>query len=41
MRRLSYEWLAGLLEIAIGSLRCLLTFSEFTLKESRLDKEGN
>ena len=32
MRRLSYDWLAGLREIVIDSERCPLTFSEFTLK---------
>ena len=41
MRRLSYEWLAGLREIVIDSERCPLTFSEFTLKEFERDKEGN
>lgn len=41
MRRLSYEWLAGLHEIVIDSERCPLTFSEFTLKEFERDKEGN
>ena len=41
MRRLSYEWLAGLREIVIDSQRCPLTFSEFTLKEFERDKEGN
>ena len=41
MRRLSYDWLAGLREIVIDSERCPLTFSEFTLKEFERDKEGN
>jgi phage terminase large subunit len=41
MRRLSYEWLAGLREIVIDPDRCPLTFSEFTLKEFERDKEGN
>ena len=41
MRRLSYEWLAGLREIVIDSERCPLTFAEFTLKEFERDKEGN
>lgn len=41
MRRLSYEWLAGLREIVIDPERCPLTFSEFTLKEFEKDKEGN
>lgn len=33
MRKLSYEWLAGLLEIVIDSQRCPLTYEEFQLKE--------
>ena len=41
MRRVPYEWLAGLREIVIDSKRCPLTFSEFTLKEFERDKEGN
>ena len=41
MRRLPYEWLAGLREIVIDPERCPLTFSEFTLKEFEKDKEGN
>lgn len=41
VRRLSYEWLAGLREIVIDPKRCPLTFSEFTLKEFERDKEGN
>ena len=41
MRRLSYEWLAGLREIVIDPDRCPLTFTEFTLKEFERDKEGN
>jgi hypothetical protein len=41
MRRLSYEWLAGLREIVIDSKRCPLTFAEFTLKEFERDREGN
>ena len=41
MRRLSYDWLAGLRKIVIDSQRCPLTFSEFTLKEFERDKEGN
>ncbi len=40
MRRLSYEWLAGLREIVIDPVRCPLTFSEFTLKEYERDREG-
>ena len=41
MRRLSYEWLAGLREIVIDSRRCPLTFAEFSLKEYMRDREGN
>ena len=41
MRRLSYEWLAGLREIIIDSQRCPLTFTEFSLKEFERDREGN
>lgn len=40
MRRLSYEWLAGLREIVIDSERCPLTFAEFTLKEYMRDRDG-
>ncbi len=40
MRRLSYEWLAGLREIVIDPKRCPLTFAEFTLKEYMRDKNG-
>lgn len=40
MRRLSYDWLAGLREIVIDPERCPLTFAEFTLKEYMRDKEG-
>ena len=40
MRRLSYEWLAGLREIVIDPQRCPLTFAEFTLKEYMRDKNG-
>ena len=40
MRRLSYEWLAGLREIVIDSERCPLTFAEFTLKEYMKDRDG-
>lgn len=40
MRRLSYEWLAGLREIVIDPERCPLTFAEFTLKEYMRDKNG-
>lgn len=41
MRRLSYEWLAGLREIVIDPERCPLTFAEFTLKEYMRDRDGN
>ena len=41
MRKLSYEWLAGLCEIVIDSDRRPLAFTEFTLKEFERDKEGN
>lgn len=40
MRRLSYEWLAGLREIVIDPKRCPLTFEEFKLKEYAKDREG-
>lgn len=38
---LSYDWLAGLLGIAIDSQRCPLTFSESTLKEFKRGKEAS
>ncbi len=41
IRHVSYEWLAGLHEIAIDSNRCPLAFSGFTLKGSERDKERN
>jgi phage terminase large subunit len=41
MRKVSYEWLAGLREIVIDPVRCPLTFSEFTLKEYERDRDGN
>lgn len=41
MRRLSYEWLAGLREIVIDPVRCPLTFAEFSLKEYMRDRDGN
>lgn len=40
MRRLSYEWLAGLREIVVDSQRCPLTFAELTLKEYMRDRNG-
>ena len=40
MRKLSYEWLAGLREIVIDPARCPLTFAEFTLKEYMRDRDG-
>lgn len=33
MRRLSYEWLAGLREIVVDPVRCPLAYEEFRLKE--------
>jgi len=41
MRRLSYEWLAGLREIVIDPFRCPKTFEEFTLKEYLRDPDGS
>jgi len=41
MRKPSYEWLAGLREIAIDPARCPLTFEEFALCEFDKDKDGN
>ena len=41
MRRLSYDWLAGLREIVIDPARCPLTFAEFTLKEYLRDRDGS
>ena len=41
MRRLSFDWLAGLREFVIDSNRRTLTLSEFTLKEFKRDKEDN
>ena len=40
MRRLSYEWLAGLREIVIDPERCPLAYEEFTLKEYARGKDG-
>lgn len=40
MRRLSYEWLAGLREIVIDPARCPLAFEEFSLKEFERDRDG-
>ena len=40
MRRLSYQWLAGLREIVIDPVRCPLTFEEFALKEYAKDRDG-
>jgi PBSX family phage terminase large subunit len=40
MRRLSYEWLAGLREIVIDSVRCPLGYEEFRLKEYDRDRDG-
>lgn len=41
MRKPSYEWLAGLREIAIDPARCPLTFEEFALCEFERDRDGN
>lgn len=40
MRRLSYEWLAGLREIVIDSVRCPLASEKFRLKEFERDRDG-
>lgn len=40
MRRLSYEWLAGLREIVIDPARCPLAYEEFRLKEFERDRDG-
>ena len=40
MRRLSYEWLAGLREIVIDPERAPLAYEEFTLKEYARDRDG-
>jgi hypothetical protein len=40
MRRLSYEWLAGLREIVIDPVRCPLAYEEFRLKEFECDRDG-
>ena len=40
-RKDSYQWLAGLREIAIDPKRCPLTFEEFALCEYAKDREGN
>ena len=40
MRRLSYEWLAGLREIVIDPVRCPLAYEEFRLKEYARDRDG-
>lgn len=37
MRRLSYEWLAGLCEIVIDPVRCSLVYEEFRLEEFERD----
>ena len=41
MRKLSYEWLAGLREIVIDPFRCPRTFEEFTLKEYLRNPDGS
>lgn len=40
MRRLSYEWLAGLRETCIDLVRAPLVYEEFRLKEYMRDKDG-
>lgn len=40
MRKLSYEWLAGLREIVIDPVRCPLTYEEFVTKEYERDRDG-
>ena len=40
MRRLSYEWLAGMREIVIDPVRCPLAYEEFRLKEFERDRDG-
>lgn len=40
MRRLSYDWLAGLREIVIDPVRCPLAYEEFRLKEFERDRDG-
>lgn len=40
MRRLLYEWLAGLREIVIDPVRCPLAYEEFRLKEFERDRDG-
>jgi len=41
MRKPSYQWLAGLREIAIDPARCPLTWQEFALCEYERDRDGN
>lgn len=41
MRRLSYEWLAGLREIVVDPVRCPLAYEEFRLKEFERDRDGS
>lgn len=40
LRMLSYQWLAGLREIAVDPDRCPLTYEELMLKEYAKDKDG-
>lgn len=40
MRRLSYEWLAGLREIVIDPVQRPLAYEEFRLKEFKRDHDG-
>ncbi len=39
MRRLSYEWLAGMREIVIDPVRWSLAYEEFRLKEFERDRD--
>lgn len=41
MRRLSYEWLAGLREIVTDPVRRSLAYEEFRLKEFERDRDGS
>lgn len=41
MRRLSYEWLAGLRKIVIDPVRCPLAYEEFRMKEFERDRDGS
>lgn len=41
MKRHTYEWLAGLHEMVIDSKGCPPTFSEYTLRKFKRNREGN